>query len=124
MEKELQDNQQFLIRHIAYSKKMVDKIPSQDVFFYKSKWTSEIDSLMLSLIIQSKNVGKWDGSVMPYDLLEHVTGALTADTGISYTCRDVYERFRFFEHRYRAFKMVTVKTIKQIHEEESHKIYF
>lgn len=85
----------------------MDKIPSQDVFFYKSNWTSEIDSLMLSLITKSKNVGKWDGSVMPYDLLEQVTGALAADTGISFTCRDVYERFRFFEHRYRAFKMVT-----------------
>ncbi|KAL1545248.1 hypothetical protein AAHA92_21995 [Salvia divinorum] len=85
---------------------MADQIPLQEVFLYKSNWTAEKDSLVLSIIAKSKTKGEWDGSVIPFDLLEHAAGVLTTEMGLPFTSRDVYDRFRFFEHRYRAFKLV------------------
>ncbi|KAL1532259.1 hypothetical protein AAHA92_32288 [Salvia divinorum] len=85
---------------------MADQIPLQEVFLYKSNWTAEKDSFVLSIIAKSKTKGEWDGSVIPFDLLEHAVGVLTAEMGLPFTSRDVYERFRFLEHRYRAFKLV------------------
>ncbi|KAL1560057.1 hypothetical protein AAHA92_10322 [Salvia divinorum] len=87
---------------------MADQIPLQEVFLYKSNWTAEKDSLMLSIIAKSKTKGEWDGSVIPFDLLEHAANVLMAKMGLPFTSHDVYERFRFFEHRYRAFTLKVI----------------
>ncbi|KAL1549117.1 hypothetical protein AAHA92_17256 [Salvia divinorum] len=40
------------------------------------------------------------------DLLKQVASVIVAELGLTFTWRELYERFRFFEHRYRAFKLV------------------
>ncbi|KAL1544477.1 hypothetical protein AAHA92_21323 [Salvia divinorum] len=85
---------------------MVGSIPGQEFFFYKGNWTSEVDSLMLSIITKSKSAAEWDGSVIPLDLLEQVASVIMAELGLTFTWRELYECFQFFEHRYRAFKLV------------------
>ncbi|KAL1549518.1 hypothetical protein AAHA92_17616 [Salvia divinorum] len=85
---------------------MAGSIPGQEFFFYKGNWTSEVDSLLLSIITKSKSAAEWDGSVIPLDLLEQVASVIVAELGLTFTWRELYERFRFFEHRYRAFKLV------------------
>ena len=85
---------------------MATNIPRQGSFFYKSYWTAEVDSLMLSVITKSKKMAEWDGMVIPFDVLEQVSVVITADLGLTFSWRELYERFHFFEHRYRTFKMV------------------
>ncbi|KAL1559966.1 hypothetical protein AAHA92_10242 [Salvia divinorum] len=85
---------------------MAANVPRQESFFYKSNWTAEVDSLMLSVITNSKNMAEWDGTVISIHVLEQVSTVIAAELGLTFSWRELYERFRFFEHRYRAFKVV------------------
>ncbi|KAL1540844.1 hypothetical protein AAHA92_25137 [Salvia divinorum] len=58
---------------------MAGRIPRQELFFYKANWTSEVDSLMLSIITRSKSTSEWDGSVIPFNLLEQVASNINTN---------------------------------------------
>ncbi|XP_041993027.1 uncharacterized protein LOC121809538 [Salvia splendens] len=88
---------------------MGTKIPQQGFFFYKSSWTAEVDSLLLSLIIKTKEMNKWSGSVIPIPILEEVAEVLTKEVGVPFTWPQLYERFQNLEERHILFDKV-VKT--------------
>ncbi|KAL1544954.1 hypothetical protein AAHA92_21738 [Salvia divinorum] len=61
---------------------------------------------MLSITTKSKTTAEWEGPIIPLDLLEQVASVIMAELGLTFTWRELYEHFRFFEHRYHAFKLV------------------
>ncbi|KAL1568240.1 hypothetical protein AAHA92_03633 [Salvia divinorum] len=85
---------------------MGSSIPRQEFFLYKSKWSAEVDSVMLSFIVRAKNVAQWSGTVIPIPILEEAVAAIHAATRLSFTWRELYERFQFFEQRHHAFQLV------------------
>ncbi|KAL1555066.1 hypothetical protein AAHA92_15550 [Salvia divinorum] len=85
---------------------MGTKIPRQALFFYKSNWTVEADSMMLSVVVNARNKTGWGGSVIPINVLEEAADAMTAGFSVPFTWRDLYIHFQFFEQRYIAFKVV------------------
>ncbi|KAL1534068.1 hypothetical protein AAHA92_31469 [Salvia divinorum] len=76
---------------------MGSSIPRQEFFLYKSKWSAEVDSVMLSFIVRAKNVAQWSGTVILIPILEEAVAAIHAATRLSFTWRELYERFQFFE---------------------------
>ncbi|XP_042067473.1 uncharacterized protein LOC121810814 [Salvia splendens] len=86
---------------------MANNIPPQDSFLYKGRWTAEVDSVMLSVIIREKRANNWSGTVIPIPVLEEAVATISLETGVSFTWRELYERFQFMEKRYHAFNLVT-----------------
>ncbi|KAL1564092.1 hypothetical protein AAHA92_06495 [Salvia divinorum] len=58
---------------------MASEFPQQGVFLYKAKWTAEIDKLMLRTIIQMKKAMKWEGTVIPPEIICEASDVIAAE---------------------------------------------
>ncbi|KAG6394994.1 hypothetical protein SASPL_145585 [Salvia splendens] len=85
---------------------MGSNIPRQETFFYKAKWSAEVDSVLLSVIVWAKNMGRWSGSVIPIAILQEVIESIQSETGVSFSWLELYERYQFLEQCFHAFKLV------------------
>lgn len=86
---------------------MASSIPNQSAFLYKRNWTRQVDAIMLNTIVKAKRAFNWEGTVIPIPFLIQASEVIAADSGLQFTVVELYERFQFFEHRYRIFKEVT-----------------
>lgn len=85
---------------------MGSNFPPQETFFYKNKWSAEVDSGLLSVIVRAKNMGRWSGTVIPIPILQEAVESIESETGVSFSWPELYERFQFLEQRFHAFKLV------------------
>ncbi|KAL1534100.1 hypothetical protein AAHA92_31499 [Salvia divinorum] len=81
-------------------------IPKQAMFFYRGKWIQEIDSLLVSTLIEKKNDHRWDDASVPDYVLREVRKVINSRFGSELTCGDLVVRLKLLKHRYNTFKDV------------------
>ncbi|KAG6416705.1 hypothetical protein SASPL_124141 [Salvia splendens] len=84
-------------------------IPPQAVFFYKGKWTTEMDAMLLSTLITLRRGREWEDGNVPEDVLRNVRDVIMHPFGMDLTTDDIAGRVKLLKARYISFKKL-VKT--------------
>ncbi|KAG6430352.1 hypothetical protein SASPL_108417 [Salvia splendens] len=84
-------------------------IPPQAVFFYKGKWTPEMDAMLLSTLITLRRGREWEDGNVPEDVLRNVRDVIMHPFGMDLTTDDIAGRVKLLKARYISFKKL-VKT--------------
>ena len=79
-------------------------IPPQEVFFYRGKWTQEMDAMLLSTLITLRNGRQWEDANVPDDVLRNVCAVINHPFGVELTTDDLSVRVKLLKARYRRFK--------------------
>lgn len=74
--------------------------------FYKAKWSVEVDPVLLFVIVRANNMARWRGTVILIPILQEVVESIESETGVSFSWHELYEKFRFLEQHFYAFKLV------------------
>lgn len=85
------------------------KIPPQAMFFYKGKWTQEMDVMLLSTLITLRIGREWKDANVPDDVLRNVCDVIKHPFGVDLSTDDIAVRVKLLKARYIRFKKL-VKT--------------
>lgn len=80
------------------------KIPPQEMFFYRGKWTKEMDAMLLSTLITLRRGQEWEDANVPDEVLGNVRVVLNHPFGVDLTTNDIAVRLKLLKARYRQFK--------------------
>lgn len=80
------------------------KIPPQEMFFYRGKWTKEMDAMLLSTLITLRRGQEWEDANVPDEVLGNVRVVLNHPFGVDLTTNDIAVRLKLLKARYRRFK--------------------
>ncbi|KAG6410397.1 hypothetical protein SASPL_128455 [Salvia splendens] len=97
-------------------------IPPQAVFFYKGKWTPEMDAMLLSTLITLRRGREWEDGNVPEDVPRNVRDVIMHPFGMDLTTDDIAGRVKLLKARYISFKKL-VKT-NGVQWNPQHKIVF
>lgn len=81
-------------------------IPQQATFFYRGKWSQEMDTLLLSTLITLRSGREWDALNLSHEMLNNVCAVLNPPFGAFLSTVDVSDRLKHLNDRYRRFKKV------------------
>ncbi|KAG6382509.1 hypothetical protein SASPL_157821 [Salvia splendens] len=85
------------------------KIPPQAMFFYRGKWTQEMDAMLLSTLITLRTGREWEDGNVPAEVLRNVRDVINHPFGLDLTTDDISVRVKLLKARFVRFKKL-VKT--------------
>ncbi|KAG6429296.1 hypothetical protein SASPL_107344 [Salvia splendens] len=85
------------------------KIPPQAMFFYRGKWTQEMDAMLISTLITLRTGREWEDGKVPDAVLRNVRDVINHPFGLDLTTDDIAVRVKLLKARYVRFKKL-VKT--------------
>ncbi|KAG6390401.1 hypothetical protein SASPL_148135 [Salvia splendens] len=85
------------------------KIPPQAMFFYRGKWTQEMDAMLLSTLITLRTGREWEDGNVPAEVLRNVRDVINHPFGLDLTTDDISVRVKLLKARFVRYKKL-VKT--------------
>ncbi|KAG6434006.1 hypothetical protein SASPL_105625 [Salvia splendens] len=85
---------------------MSENIPAQSSFLYDSRWTQEIDSVVLGTLVRLKRASGCDGTLFPSHFLVETKIAIETKFGNAFEWFDLVDRLHFLEKRYKTFNEI------------------
>ncbi|KAG6397692.1 hypothetical protein SASPL_143862 [Salvia splendens] len=85
---------------------MPDNIPTQSSFLYDSRWTQEIDSVVLGTLVRLKHASGCDGTLFPSHFLVETKLAIETKFGNAFEWFDLVDRLHFLEKPYKTFNEI------------------
>ncbi|KAG6423913.1 hypothetical protein SASPL_114321 [Salvia splendens] len=79
------------------------------MFFYRGKWTQEMDAMLLSTLITLRSGRQWEDANLPDEVLRNVRDVIKHPFGVDLTPDDIAVRVKLLKGRYMCFKKL-VKT--------------
>lgn len=81
-------------------------IPSQATFFYTGKWIEEMDSALLTTLVDKKQGRGWDDACVPKYVLRNILKLINSRFGSDLTCSDITLRLKLLKQRHETFNEV------------------
>ncbi|KAG6396508.1 hypothetical protein SASPL_142659 [Salvia splendens] len=75
------------------------KIPPQAMFFYRGKWTQEMDAMLLSTLITLRTGREWEDGKVPDAVLRNVRDVINHPFGLDLTTDDIAVRVKLLKAR-------------------------
>lgn len=76
------------------------------VFFYKGKWTANVDNLLLSNVIRMRGVHPWEGNNIPDAVIAEAATSINQAIGGEFTITDLNIRLKVLEECFTTFNKV------------------
>ncbi|XP_047939802.1 uncharacterized protein LOC125187257 [Salvia hispanica] len=86
------------------------QVPQQSTFFYRGKWCREMDTLLLSTLINLRNGRDWEDGNVPNEVICNVRGVINSPFGSDLSSEEISVRVKVLKARYTTFKKVIATT--------------
>lgn len=97
------------------------QIPHQHYFFYRGKWTAEMDSFLLSMLTYDKKRAAWVNNEIPSVLMQVIELEMKKKLCVAITMDEILQKKKALENRYWTFKQVV--RVKGMHwDMQQHRV--